>query len=522
VGQATNANTPAPWPTDPRCPIEDKTRISAHYWLAPAAQNLQNGLNIPAHPSTISSVAQSRRVAVGVPDGEKQLPLRGSSDTSFSAQSIPCLFFWLLNLTSIGGPFAESIEPRHQVNTMRRHSNKPRSPPRSITSARSSGDFSRVRSPLPKVRSGRATVRVSDDSNPACLSALPHVPDPDPDSLFHHFLGCLEFHQRDHFLDYQVEYWTTQVEEIVHFEASRAKAREQGIDKQELLEAAEDRVRKTIQALAISIEAQYKRTAVLRRAFSKQNFTPGCDAEEDYHFDAPRDPPGQPPGIRVVDEPDPGSLVWYINKSRSEWRSSMEYTAGIEKVREWRRHLGFPTDTATVNFDDTGEPEVEPGRRRVQEIVRELRGEESITKENISEYVLERDVNAHLIQYTRQSKLMAATGAGRKSILPLDLKMRHLPARPYEENLEDVRFKGKFPDQRVSVDLLLRSAHTKAKEYNRDIPQEDSASSGAHRNILSKDECDQKDPTRMRYLHIPANNMEVRMTITRLSGHALT
>ncbi|KAK4449050.1 hypothetical protein QBC34DRAFT_438485 [Podospora aff. communis PSN243] len=406
---------------------------------------------------------------------------------------------------------------------MRRNSDA-RSP---FASPRASGDHSRQKPSVPPARGGRATL--DDDGNSTCISALPHYPDADRDSLFQHFLGCLEFHQRAWFLDYEKNpFWKTQVQELVDFDIDKRKATSQEVNKPKIEKETEERVKKTIQALAISIEAQFKRTSVLRQALSKQNFT-------DQPAGSPRSvsdgsPPHQsqlvPPGqsqvqgnspaqttrsteIQLPDGPELKSLVWYINKSREEWRSSGEYAAGIEKVRTWRKNQKppLPTDTDTGKARGSAESE-EPGRQKVREIVKELRGEDSITKEKVSKYDLERDVNAYLIQYTRLPKISSTDNGGSNGVNSSDPKLRHLPARPYEENLADVRFKGKFPDQRVSVDLLLRSAHTKASDYNRDIPQKGSTSNDAHGNILSKDECDKDDPTRMRYLHIPANNME--------------
>ncbi|KAK0613539.1 hypothetical protein B0T14DRAFT_499008 [Immersiella caudata] len=398
-------------------------------------------------------------------------------------------------------------------------------------SARPSGEYSRLTPSFPTAWGGRATL--DDDGNSTCLSALPHNPDPDRDSMFQHFLGCLEFHKRSWFLDYQENpFWQAQVRELVELERSKRKATKQGFDEQRVEKEAEDRVRKTIQALAISIEAQYKRTAVLRHALSKRSFTsqpePAVQSQSGGNppqqpqeaprdqFQARSDPAGQPSsntGIRLADVPELRSLVWYINKSRDEWRESTKYYKdGIEKVRDWRKSQKppLPVDRDQKSFDGTTGPLVveEPGRKKVREIVGELRGEESITKEKISDYSLERDVNAYLIQYTRKPKAAAIDDASATGHDSSDTKMLHLPARPHEEKLEDVRFKGKFPDQRVSVDLLLRSAHTETSEYNSDIPQKGPVSNGTHGNILSKDDCDKKDPTRMRYLHIPANNME--------------
>jgi hypothetical protein len=394
---------------------------------------------------------------------------------------------------------------------------------------RPSGDRSRPKPFVPSGRGGRATL--DDDGNSTCLSALPHDPDADRDSLFQHFLGCLEFHERASFLDYEANrFWKEQAQEVFELEISKREAMKESFVEENLKEEAEEQVKKSIQDLAISIEAQYKRTEVLRQALSKQNFTePAEDGSRSRSETNPTpqsqvgpqdqtrtqaDPsihPPRNPGIRVADAPEPKSLIWYIDQSRDAWRSSDEYKEGIKKVRAWRGTKGLPIDTDTANIDGTGGPAAswkEPGREKVRDIVRALRGDESIKKEVSSDYSLQRDVNAYLIQYTRQPTSPAIADTRFTARSPPDPRMSHLPARPWEENLEDVRFKGKFPDQRLSVDLLLGSAHAEASLYKRDVPQKSSASNGAHGNILSKNDCDKEDPTRMRYLHIPANNME--------------
>ncbi|KAK0638992.1 hypothetical protein B0T16DRAFT_235601 [Cercophora newfieldiana] len=349
-------------------------------------------------------------------------------------------------------------------------------------SPRSSVDRQSAKQPLTMGRVRQATI--DHDGDPTCLSALPHIPNADRDSLFQHYLGCLEFHQRADFLDENNEFWTQQVRD----ELDKLKAGDPTADQESLRDRAKVSVRKNIQALAVSLEAQYKRTVVLRRALSREN---PSDLTE-WKPDAPGD-----------DNAEPSSFVGYIDKSRRKWRDSDEYKAGMIEVQKWRSKHGLPVDQVIDPSGETQGKMKEAGRAKVQEIVGELRGHDSMT-EKITGYDLERDVNAYLIQYTRQN----STDAKSKTTLS-DPKMRHLPVNSYEEDLKDVRFKGKFPDQRLSIDLLLKSAQLDpgASEWQ-DILPKDSDDVEANRNILSKANCDKKDPTRMRYLHIPANNME--------------
>jgi hypothetical protein len=319
------------------------------------------------------------------------------------------------------------------------------------------------------------------DADPTCLSDRPHHPDGDQDCLFNHYMGCLEFAQRPDFLDIDNQFWAQQVDD----EITRLSLERRTADRESLRPEAEVAVQKEIQALGVSLEAQYKRTEVLRRALSRETPSTAWDPDE--------------PGDNA---PEPKSLVGYIQSSRQRWRESSEYRCGMERVREWRRRRGLPL--SPLDLDETRESTKEAGRAQVQEIVRNLRGQE-FTEEKTAGYDLERDVDAHLIQYTRLNspdRFNAEPGR-----TPFDLKMRHLPVHSYEEHLEDVRFKGRFPDQRLSVDWLLRSSHSGPESYQHNLPKRPGHSI-MDRNILSKIKCDEKDPTRMRYLHIPANNME--------------
>jgi len=366
-----------------------------------------------------------------------------------------------------------------------------RSPP---PSARASGEYSSTTQPVPSGRVRQATL--DDDGTITCLSALPHDPDADRDSLFQHFLGCLEFSERAEFLNEGNKFWTQQIKD----EVSKLRLTKPAADEQALQREANDSVKKTIQALAVSIEAQYKRTEVLRRALAKE-----------VPLEQPDNPRGQLGGQTVDPNksavPKSRSLVDYVNESRKRWRASGEYVSGIEMVQEWKSKAAGaknaeakPTGMALEKSETK-----ESGRDQVQQKVKDVRGR---VNEEIADYDLQRDVNAYLIQYTRRAKPTMETANAQQNVDPpsLDPKMQELPVVPVEESLKDPRFKGKFPDQRLSVDLLLKSANAKGSEYDE---FKLSGHSEAEWKILSKSNCDGKDPARMRYLHIPANNMEV-------------
>ncbi|KAK1751124.1 hypothetical protein QBC47DRAFT_351969 [Echria macrotheca] len=280
---------------------------------------------------------------------------------------------------------------------------------------------------------------------PTCLSVNSHGPALVRDFL-QHYLGCIQIKDRDGFLDRKRNkaFWDEQAE----IELSKLMA-DNGITSKdevspEMRQKAEEQVESSIKSLAVSIEAQYKRTQVLRKALSRGSAD---------------------------------NLVACVDKSRGKWKASPEYTAGLEKVRRWK-------GCASVAPAGHHESDLEYGRRHVQDIVKGFRGDNAI-EEKIADYDLERDVNAYLIQYTRKPDAVDQAN---------HLEAQHLPLRPIDEELDDDRFKGKFPDQRVSVSLLLETARS------RDPHNE--------RNILSKAVCDKKDPTRLRYIHIPSNNME--------------
>jgi hypothetical protein len=302
-------------------------------------------------------------------------------------------------------------------------------------------------------------LHANDETSPTCLSDLPHGPGA-VRNLLRHYFGCIEIHQRDGFLDVATnnQFWEAKTD--IEFENIRTSS---GITQEEdvlrlVREEAEKRVKKAIYSLAVNIEAEYRRIRVLRAALREQS-TPFQDSTTPTH-----------------------NLVTCVETSRQLWRESTEYTNNIRGVRRWRMEKGLYVDPpfATARIED----ELECGRANIQEIVHELRGYAPVD-DATAKYDLEQDVSIYMVQYTRDRH--------RGSFVDPD--MRYRPLIPFEETSDDFRFKGKFPNQRVSLGLLLGATN-------------DDEHIGWSDN-LSKTACDRKDPTRVRYIHIPANNMEV-------------
>ena len=79
---------------------------------------------------------------------------------------------------------------------------------------------------------------------------------------------------------------------------------------------------------------------------------------------------------------------------------------------------------------------------------------------------------------------------------------------PCKESSRDLRFKGRFPHQHVSVSCLLGS-NSHQQEVSRWCGETQ------YDNILSKRSYDLKDPTRLKYIHLPANNMKLSRGLTQ-------
>jgi len=184
-----------------------------------------------------------------------------------------------------------------------------------------------------------------------------------------------------------------------------------------------------------------------------------------------------------------------LEESRRRWRDSDEYHDGIKEVRRWRQSKGLQTDQP--HTAEKTEVEPEPGSQLARDIVARIRGPGALFG-GMSQYNLEKDVNAYLIQYTWRPD--ASGGIASSQAVEDSRRMHHSPARPTGEDLQDERFQGRFPHQHVSMSSLLG-----LPACGIDIPE-------SPRNILSKKLCDGADPSRLRYVHIPSNNMLVSNT----------
>ncbi|KAK4176443.1 hypothetical protein QBC36DRAFT_311123 [Triangularia setosa] len=139
--------------------------------------------------------------------------------------------------------------------------------------------------------------------------------------------------------------------------------------------------------------------------------------------------------------------------------------------------------TQAPNIDPKSRPEF--GRDEVRKIVERVRKSTPPLDSKSEEYGLERDVNAYLIQYTRKKA-------------PSSTHVQYL--EPYEEELTDSRFKGRFPDQRLAMNVVLSADGDSARSAIGNTPP--------GRSILERDTIDAEDSIRIRYFHLPSNNMQ--------------
>ena len=251
------------------------------------------------------------------------------------------------------------------------------------------------------------------------------------------------------------------------------------------------------------------------------------------------------------------TVVKTLEDSRRAWIESDRYREGIELVRKWkagkkeiqphptendRNYDGAVSQSSTntdanppciptslpQNSENDQESDLsattihadEPGRKEVRALARKQRtkkngpkktqdtshgsdeGATANTDDNYGEYELEKDVNAYLIQFKIKQE------ADKNSRHPETFLEQH------EEPLTDGRFKGTFPDQRMSVSLLLSSDVSEASKTKAGNIHEGKSRDGEQieRNILSRNQCKTQDGSqKIRYFHIPSNNMEVRI-----------
>ncbi|KAK1723886.1 uncharacterized protein BDZ83DRAFT_741782 [Colletotrichum acutatum] len=403
-------------------------------------------------------------------------------------------------------------------------------------------------------------------SSPTCLSAEPHGPAERSHGTIRdhaaHYFGCIEIADRVNYLSREKnwELWDHEIQ----IEAERLQQRKPTTSEEERLKTATEKVEARIKSLAVSIEAQYKRTDILRKALSEVR-CPQCE-------DQPRDKHGGNEG----NPHPPCDLVHLVSHSHEEWKKSRSYKKGIEIIRNWKRHKTSSAQSSDVedehltnspDLSSNGRARMAPEREEARKIIRnghidvDYAFEED---ENTPSYELERDMNGYLIQWkilrpgesrkkldsntptkisptspnppqlpslppsplqsprtrtaraqseatvqfeatdhkpkrrpTGPSRLRSGTMQSASYLEPYTEQEKYL--EPLSESLSDYRFKGKFPDQRLTLQNLLDPT-PKRPEF-RDVI--------LSRDRPNKDGSPNKDE-RVRYFHIPHNNMQLK------------
>ncbi|KAF3811907.1 hypothetical protein GCG54_00003656 [Colletotrichum gloeosporioides] len=375
------------------------------------------------------------------------------------------------------------------------------------------------------------------DTTPTCLSAEPHGPEVIRDILAHYF-GCIEIHERPNFLSRSgnKSYWDKEVQ----LEIQKLNQQDGNDErKQDFRDRAEENVKKKIRSHAISIEAQYKRTDTLRRALE---------------------------GVKCPHERDGGhsedcNLVKCLAASFDKWRGDKTTKKGIRDIREWKRTNNRPTDTFTPDPRT-----VDLGRCEVLDLIGSSENTGESSDDEAKKYDLERDINGYIMEWdicnperkgtegNDSGQLSASASFNRPSPglrrqstpaisrttteqltediqpqrefdqreefrrpslgVPKDSYMSHASKSFYKslsaderylkptDRKDDYRFKGKFPDQRLSLRFLLGKNFGKP-ESNGPEEADEGEESGDESIVLNKN----GHPDRVRYIHIPHNNM---------------
>ncbi len=372
------------------------------------------------------------------------------------------------------------------------------------------------------------------DNTPTCLSAEPHHPREISDKLIHYF-GCIEIAERRKFFDATNVIWRWEwrnevmktiklsrnadlkgrdaevaiknlfheknpiwkwelgyekIKELVNEASSVWKwewrnqemktiklAHKANIEQNKAEAAIEelfnnptdqatatDRVNKTIEELVVGIEIQNKRTVMLKHAIQ----------EKANH------------------------LVECLHASLHTWKADPSLRKRIEKVQKWKskkQKSGFRS------FSGKEKDEKEKDQGKQEGWVRRAEREPEY-----EDYSLLKDTNAYVIQYRRSGNSDAHSGHERQPIAQHPSTMSNSQGKseqyfePVSEESDDWRFKGSFPHQTVALHTLL-DQHSKRRCKNEERPSDPTDS------ILSKSRDAPGD--RIRYFHIPSNNMEV-------------
>lgn len=282
----------------------------------------------------------------------------------------------------------------------------------------------------------------------SCLSAEPHD-DAIKDPLVH-YLGCTKFDDRKKLRGPDHDIWKWEKEHQENLEAAR------GTPKMEIKKKAEDSVKAIRERWVNNFDKELRRIEVLRKAFEAEELAKNPVSERNKLDE------------KIERQNSDKKLVMEVNECREAWKIDVikkKKAAGIDCSRTVR--YGAPDD-GTIEANATAINQ-DPTR---------------------SVYVPEKDVSVGIIQFENSEPFNEDCQSFDKSVKSINGKRGLIW--------------GKFPDQKTSVESLLR-------EGKSDDPEQ---------NLLHKDRIhDQLD--RIRYFHIPSNNMIVSSVACSLISSSL-
>lgn len=313
-----------------------------------------------------------------------------------------------------------------------------------------------------------------------CISIEPHehaVKDP-----VQHYFGCIEICQRPNFFDDSNHAWVNEREvERKKLISAMAEAH-LSLPTDDIKAKVDETVKEKMINVAVAIEAWYKRTKIMRRVIMKSPSSSG----------------------------QPG-LIADVQKSRHKWMNFQRFEDGIPVVRKWRE--GTQKGHRPVDDVSPGQyivsDRIQAGREEVQRFI-EKHGNKNRQNPHPAgfEYSIERDIYAHVIEFTvQEAKVQASPGTDATSNMGRFLK-------PADDELTNAGVKKKTKKKRsqISAFSMSRLLNNRKNLKNEQCdPNEDW-------NILRRDRSeDISKPRKIRYLHVPSNNMawiEVTLSAT--------
>ncbi|KAI1259733.1 hypothetical protein F5Y18DRAFT_433045 [Xylariaceae sp. FL1019] len=299
----------------------------------------------------------------------------------------------------------------------------------------------------------KATLGKQEDSRAACLSVDEH--DTEIRDPLAHFMGCLEFWEREEFFDEDKPIW----EEELTYQLSLMRAGQEPPSEAQHRKAQEavEKLKSTWQK---TIGTELRRITFLREHLSQ-------------------------------DEHD-NQLVNAVNIMRERWRGSDEYAASIDRVRNWRKAQGKSISVRPNYREPTSDsPASALGLLHRSPLTISLFGFEA--------YDVEKDMTVPVIQFERKPSTDVFVdptyyfGKPRLENPSEGLFNSTTGIQPDTvskfriNSYDDERLGGKFPNQKTTVHKLFDEAD------------------GC--GVLSRSSTLSKDTDLIRYVHIPSNNM---------------